>query len=55
MAVRKGTPKPDISTVEALKRTLLAAPRSPIRRARSGTYYETEMLKNLGLEAPGQT
>lgn len=51
MAVRKGTPKPDISTVEALKRTLLAAPSIAYSASASGTYYETEMLKNLGLEA----
>jgi molybdate transport system substrate-binding protein len=51
MAVRKGMPKPDISTVEALKRTLLAAPSIAYSASASGTYYETEMLKNLGLEA----
>ena len=51
MAVRKGTPKPDISTVEALKRTLLAAPSIAYSASASGTYYETEMLKKLDLEA----
>ena len=50
-SVRKGTPKPDISTVEALKRTLLAAPSIAYSASASGTYYETEMLKNLGIEA----
>ena len=51
MAVRKGTPKPDISTVEALKRALLAAPSIAYSASASGTYYENEMLKNLGIEA----
>jgi len=51
MAVKKGAPRPDIATVEALKRTLLAAPSIAYSASASGTYYETEMLKNLGLEA----
>ena len=51
MSVKKGAPRPDISTVEALKRTLLAAPSIAYSASASGTYYETEMLKNLGLEA----
>ena len=50
-AVRKGAPKPDISTVDALKRTLIAAPSIAYSASASGTYYETEMLKNLGIEA----
>ncbi|MGQ2996850.1 substrate-binding domain-containing protein [Variovorax sp.] len=50
-AVRKGAPKPDISSVEALKRTLLAAPSIAYSASASGTYYETELLKKLGLEA----
>ena len=50
-AVRKGTPKPDISTVEALKRTLIAAPSIAYSASASGTYYETELLKKLGIEA----
>jgi len=49
-AVRKGAPKPDISTVDALKRTLLAAPSIAYSASASGTYYETEMLKKLGIE-----
>jgi molybdate transport system substrate-binding protein len=49
-AVRSGTPKPDISTVEALKRTLLAAPSIAYSASASGTYYETELMKKLGLE-----
>jgi len=50
-AVRKGAPRPDISSVEALKRTLLAAPSIAYSASASGTYYETELLKKLGLEA----
>ena len=50
-SVKKGAPKPDISSVEAVKRTLLAAPSIAYSASASGTYYETEMLKNLGIEA----
>ena len=49
-AVKKGAPRPDISTVDALKRTLVAAPSIAYSASASGTYYETEMLKNLGIE-----
>lgn len=49
-AVRAGQPKPDISTVDALKRTLLAAPSIAYSASASGTYYETELLKKLGIE-----
>ncbi|RYF82592.1 MAG: ABC transporter substrate-binding protein [Comamonadaceae bacterium] len=50
-AVRQGAPKPDIRTVEGLKRTLLAAPSVAYSASASGTYYETELLKKLGIEA----
>jgi len=49
-AVHKGAPKPDIGTVDALKRTLLAAPSIAYSASASGTYYETELLKKLGIE-----
>ena len=49
-AVRAGAPKPDISTVEALKRALLAAPSIAYSASASGVYYETELLKKLGIE-----
>jgi molybdate transport system substrate-binding protein len=49
-AVRAGTPKPDISSVDALKRTLLDAPSIAYSASASGTYYETELLKTLGIE-----
>ena len=50
-AIKRGAPRPDISTVEALKRTLLAAPSIAYSASASGTYYETELLKTLGIEA----
>ena len=50
-SVKTGTPKPDVSTVDALKRTLLAAPSIAYSASASGTYYETELLKKLGIEA----
>jgi molybdate transport system substrate-binding protein len=50
LSVKKGAPKPDISTVEAFKRALLDAPSIAYSASASGTYYETEMLKKLGIE-----
>jgi molybdate transport system substrate-binding protein len=50
-AVRRGAARPDISTVDALRATLLAAPSIAYSASASGTYYETEMLKKLGIEA----
>jgi len=49
MSVRKGAPKPDISTVEALKRTLLEAKSVAYSASASGTYISTEMFAALGL------
>ena len=52
VAIRKGAPKPDISTVEAFKRTLLAARsigyRDPITGSTSGI-YTAGMLERLGI------
>jgi molybdate transport system substrate-binding protein len=49
VAVKKGAPKPDISTVEAFKRTLLAA-KSVVRSTEgaSGAYFE-KLLGRLGI------
>jgi molybdate transport system substrate-binding protein len=49
VAVRKGAPKPDISTVESFKQTMLAA-KSVIRsrEGTSGLYFET-LLNQLGI------
>ena len=50
-AVRAGSPVPDISTDEALKRTLLAAPSVGYSDSASGVYIEKEMFKKLGIAA----
>lgn len=49
MSVKAGAPKPDISTLEAFKRTLLEAKSIAYSASASGTYFSTDMLKNLGL------
>lgn len=49
-AVRKGTPKPDISTVEALKKTLLQAQSVAYSASASGTYLSTELFPKLGVQ-----
>jgi len=49
MAVRAGAPKPDISTVEALKRTLLAARSIAYSASASGVYLSTELFPRLGI------
>ena len=49
MAVRAGAPKPDISTVEALKRTLLQAKSIAYSASVSGTYLSTELFPRLGI------
>lgn len=49
-AVKAGGPKPNIGTVEALKRTLLAAKSIAYSDSASGVYIEREMYNKLGLE-----
>ncbi len=49
MAVRAGEPKPDISTVEALKLTLLQAKSIAYSASASGTYLSTELFPRLGI------
>src|SRR5687768_13637106 len=51
VTVRAGAPKPDISTVDALRRTLLAAPSIAYSASASGVYVSTELYKRLGIEA----
>lgn len=48
-AVRKGASKPDISTVEALKKTLLAAKSVAYSASASGTYLSTVLFAQLGI------
>ena len=48
VAVRAGAPVPDISNVEALKRSLLAAESVVFTRGSSGVYFEA-LLKKMGL------
>ena len=49
MAVKAGAPKPDISTVEALKHTLLAAKSIGYSDSASGVYLSTELFPKLGI------
>jgi molybdate transport system substrate-binding protein len=48
-AVRAGTRKPDISSVEALKRTLLDAKSIGYSDSASGIYISTELFQKLGI------
>jgi molybdate transport system substrate-binding protein len=48
-AVRKGAPKPDISSVTALRQTLLQAKSIAYSASASGTYISTEMFARLGI------
>lgn len=49
MAVRAGAPKPDISSVDALTRTLLAAKSIAYSASASGVYLSTELFPRLGV------
>lgn len=49
IAVKSGTPKPDISTADALKRALLAAKTIAYSDSASGVYVSTEMFGKLGI------
>jgi len=54
-AVREGTPKPDISTPEALKRTLLEAKSVTYMdpsRGTSGKFFDESVLSALGIRDP---
>ncbi|EHP38482.1 extracellular solute-binding protein [Cupriavidus basilensis OR16] len=50
LSVREGAPKPDISTVDAFRKTLLDARSIAYSDSASGVYVETEMFKKLGIE-----
>jgi molybdate transport system substrate-binding protein len=49
MVVKAGAPKPDIGTVEAFKKTLLAAKSIAYSDSGSGTYLSTKLFPSLGL------
>jgi molybdate transport system substrate-binding protein len=49
MAVKAGAPKPDISTLDALKHTLLAAKSIAYSDSASGVYLSTELFPKLGI------
>jgi molybdate transport system substrate-binding protein len=57
MVVRAGQPKPDIGTVEGLRKTLLAAKSIAYSDSSSGTYLSTVGFKKLGIadEIAGKT
>src|SRR6478609_6032171 len=57
MVVRAGEPKPDIGTVEGLRKTLLAAKSIAYSDSSSGTYLSTIGFKKLGVadEIVGKT
>jgi molybdate transport system substrate-binding protein len=49
MAVRAGAPKPDIGSVDALTRVLLAAKSIAYSSSASGVYLSTELFPRLGI------
>lgn len=51
VAVKAGTPKPDIGTAEAVKQALLAAKSIAYSDSASGVYISTRMFQRLGIAA----
>jgi molybdate transport system substrate-binding protein len=49
MAVREGAPKPDISTVDAFKQTLLRAKSIAFANSTTGIYMTTKLFPRLGI------
>ncbi|MFJ2281181.1 substrate-binding domain-containing protein [Pseudomonas sp. NPDC087803] len=50
LVVREGAPKPDISSVESLKKTLLDAKSVAYSDSASGVYIEKQLFNKLGVE-----
>lgn len=50
MVVREGAPKPDISSAESLRQTLLHAKSIAYSDSASGVYIERELFRKLGIE-----
>jgi molybdate transport system substrate-binding protein len=50
LVVRQGAPKPDISSVEGLKKTLLDAQSVAYSDSASGVYIEQQLFRKLGVE-----
>jgi molybdate transport system substrate-binding protein len=50
LVVREGAPKPDISSVDNLKKTLLDARSVAYSDSASGVYIEQQLFKRLGIE-----
>ena len=55
VAVRKGAARPDISTVDALRRALLQAASVAYSSSVSGVYVSTELFQQLGIAAQMRT
>lgn len=57
VAIRSGAPKPDISTVDAFKKTLLGARSVSVDASTSGIYLTTKAFPRLGIarELEGKT
>jgi molybdate transport system substrate-binding protein len=49
MAIRSGSPKPDISTVDSLRSALLNAKSIAYSDSASGVYISTELFRRLGI------
>jgi molybdate transport system substrate-binding protein len=49
MVVRAGAPKPDITTIEGLKQTLLRAKSVAVSSSTSGVYLTTKLFPQLGI------
>ncbi|SED59838.1 molybdate transport system substrate-binding protein [Pseudomonas mohnii] len=50
LVVREGAPKPDISSIDGLKETLLDAKSVAYSDSASGVYIEQQLFKRLGIE-----